>query len=200
MTWMLVLALCSETGRTEITILGGLGLSDYSMSSLLPGEIDFNEQSAASCVDIRLGHEFLDNLVLGFGIGMNLSPFEWRAESDSSSRSEKVEEGHVELFADWSPALKPVAPFVRLGAALQWGSLIRNYEHGDYVFSDIDGISAAPAASLGAGFRLPLYGSARLHCEADYRMVVRDEFGGWQVDEVHYMNSWQLLVGLGIGL
>jgi hypothetical protein len=200
MIWMMLLALCSEPGGTEIAVLGGLGLSDYDMTSLLPGEIDFGRQAGASCFEVRLGHEFSRGVSLGFGMGLDLAPFEWRAESDSSSRSERVEEGHVDVFADWSPELRPVHPFARLGVTLQWGTLFRSYIHGDYLYSDTDAIQTAPGVVAGAGFRLPVSGSARILFEADYRMVFRDEFGGWQVDEVRGMNSWRFLLGLGVGL
>ncbi|MBN1434631.1 hypothetical protein JW921_07715 [Candidatus Fermentibacterales bacterium] len=196
----LPLALCALSGQTEITVLGGLSISDYSMTSQLPAEIDFEEPSSAGMIELRAGYLFLEDLLLGVGMQLCLKPLEWVAESDSSRRVEGIGEGHVELFADWSLDLGPVLPFARLGAALHWGSLDRRYEHGDYVFDDDDGVSVAPGIGLGAGLRLPLVAPAHLHCEADYRLVFRRDFGGWQVVEVDNMNSWRLLLGLGARL
>jgi hypothetical protein len=197
---LLVALSAGSAGQTEISLLGGVTISDYSVTSQLPEEIDYNEGSSAGCFELRAGHGLAGNLLLGIGMGLTVSDYEWRAESDSSHRIERVEEGHLELYGDWRLPVGMLDPFARLGVGVSWGRLERYYEHGEYVFDDADGVSTAPCLSLGGGFRAEILSSAFLQFETGYRFIFRKEFSGWQVTDVDGMNSWRVLLGLGARL
>ena len=197
---LFALLVCGSGNDVEVTLLGGIGISEYSLSSQLPGELDFGQSASAGCLELRAGYRVLDGLLLGIGMGLVPGGFEWRAESDSSYRTETVEEGHVELFGDWRLEIGLLDPFARAGIGLGWGALHRHYEHGEYVYDDGDGMATVPCVSLGGGFRASVLDCAFLQIEADYRFVFRDEFGGWQVTRTEAMNGWRLLGGVGARL
>lgn len=197
---LLVSLSVGSTGRTEIAVLGGVAVSDYSVTSQLSEEIDFNEGASAGCFELRASHELAGNLFLGVGLGRALSDYEWRAESDSSHRIERVEEGHLELYGDWGVSVGMLDPFARLGFGVSWGRLERYYERGGYIFDDADGMSYAPCVSVGGGFRAAVLAGSFVQFEAGYRFVFRREFSGWQVTDTGGMNSWGVLAGLGARL
>lgn len=194
------LVLSSLAFSADLTVLGGLCISDYSMISQLPEEINFNKASGGSLVILRVVEEIASDISLGIECGVQLDLFKWIAESDSSFRSEEVENGHIELGVNWYPDVKVVMPYARLGARVQWGNVRKHYERGELVIDDIDGMSRALGLTIGGGARVPFYSSLYLQAEFGYTFLWRKDFPGWQVTEVNNMNNLQALIGLGVSL
>lgn len=198
----LLLILCPllPVSATDLTIYGGMCLSDFSIVSQLPEEIDFNESSTGKLVVLRATEDLPYNLNLGVECAVQTGAYLWVAESNSIYHSEEVRTGNIELCMDWYPVNWIIMPFTRLGAGVHWGNLKRHYEHGEFIIDDNDGLTRVPGFSLGGGFRIPFHPSLFLQMEVDYSFVKRDSFRGWQVTEADNMNNWKALLGLGVSL
>ncbi len=199
-SFAILLLIVSNSMAMDLVFLGGLSISDFSMETQLPEEIDFNESSGTSCMILRTSESLNSSIALGIECFVPTGSYKWECESDSSSRIQQVGEWHIELCLRWQYPTNHITPFVRAGAGVHWSYLRKTYVHGDLEVTDNDPVTRAPGLTLGAGVRIPLRGSLFLQGEADYSLVSRDEFQGWQVTEVNNMNSWKLMAGLGVEL
>lgn len=98
----IVLLIVSNAIAVELVFLGGLSISDFSMETHLPEEIDFNDPSATSCMILRTSEWLNSSMSLGIECFVPFGSYEWECESDFSSRIQKVGDGNIELCLRWS--------------------------------------------------------------------------------------------------
>jgi len=190
----------SSSYAVDLLFLGGKDISDFAVVSQTPDEIDYTHSSFGDFIAIRVAEEASDILRVGVECCVSLSDFEWQAESDSITRSERVGIGHLDIYADAHFDRIFMNPFLRCGIGLHWGRTVSQYQRGDVEWKDCDGLKTVPGFTLGGGFSVPLTSSLFCQVEADYNFVERNTFSGWQVEDVSNMNSWQLLFGIGVRL